>query len=70
MQTFQVSPLLKFLGEHFFTWSMPFVMICLNIIAHREIFELNVLVAFTAGLAINYLWKFSFWVVNQFESAS
>ena len=52
----QFITLVKILGTNFFVWSMPFAVIVLNILKGRDIFEINVLIAFVIGLIINIAW--------------
>ncbi len=52
----QFLALVKILGANFFVWSMPSAVIILNIFHHRDIFEINVLIAFILGLVINIIW--------------
>jgi len=52
----QFIALIKLLGANFFVWSMPTAVIVLNFLKGREIFEINVLIAFIIGLIINIAW--------------
>ena len=48
---------IKFLGNYFFIWSMPLVIIILNILKMREVFGINVLIGLILGLLINIIWE-------------
>ncbi len=57
MQVFFITTLIKFLGNKFFIWSMPLVIIYLNIIKDRDILASNVYLALIAGFIINFIWR-------------
>lgn len=67
MSVFNISNLIKFLGERFFIWSIPTIVVLLNFIKGRELLEENVLLALFLGLTINFLWKICQKLINKKE---
>ena len=61
------TKILKFLSENLFVWSMPISMMVLNIIKERDVFEINVVIAFILGLMINIVWDISCLYLNKKE---
>ncbi|XOB61932.1 hypothetical protein ACMC56_15210 [Campylobacterota bacterium DY0563] len=63
----QVKISVKILCMYFFIWSLPLGTIILNIVKEREIFSMNVLIAFFLGLAINLVWDFALITIQKKE---
>ncbi|WP_321312720.1 hypothetical protein [Halarcobacter sp.] len=63
----QVKVSIKILCIYFFIWSLPLSTIVLNVVKEREIFNINVLVAFFLGLVINLVWDFALISIQKKE---
>lgn len=48
---------IKILGNYFFIWSLPLCTIIINIVKHREFFEINVWLALAVGFLIHLVWE-------------
>jgi glucan phosphoethanolaminetransferase (alkaline phosphatase superfamily) len=68
MSDLGITSKIKFLGNIFFVWSIPVILIVLNIINQREIFNSNVLLGLFLGICINIIWKTIFSILDQHKS--
>ncbi|XPV70036.1 MAG: hypothetical protein ACNI25_05535 [Halarcobacter sp.] len=57
---FRITSKIKFLGNTFFIWSIPFTIFILNIINQREVLNINLLLGIVLGIFINIIWKMMF----------
>jgi|GEM_PF-5059085 len=64
MSSFDITSKIKFLGNTFFIWSVPLVIVLLNILNQRDIFNYNLLMGVFLGLIINFIWKMIFYFID------